>query len=484
VASDPGKSASPSRSGVFSKPVDPRTEMFTQSISFDRALYKYDIAGSLAHAQMLLRVGLIKRTEEEAIRRGLLEILEDLDEGRFVFRLECEDIHMNIERALEEKIGEPAGKLHTARSRNDQIALDERLWIRDEIDTVCGLLRATQTALVELAEQYAGDAMPGYTHLQRAQPVTCGHYLLAYVEMFDRDKQRFIEARKRANVLPLGACALAGTSLPIDRRMVAQTLGFDGVTRNSMDTTADRDFLLDFAYSMSVTSIHLSRLCEDFILYATTEFGLLQIDDAFCTGSSIMPQKRNPDVLELIRGKTGRSLALLTHYFTLLKGLPLTYNRDFQEDKELLFDSTRQFKGCLEMIEVILRNVRFKREKMAQVCDQGYMDATALAEYLVRKGIPFRQAHHVAGTLVRLAIDKGVALSELDVDEMRKIHTFLGDEVRLALGGKGVVETYASEGSANPKMVRRECENWRKRLKDEAPPPKNEGEAKSRKPKK
>ncbi|MBI3827879.1 MAG: argininosuccinate lyase [Planctomycetes bacterium] len=469
------KGGSPSRSGVFNKPVDPLTEAFTQSISFDRVLCKYDIAGSIAHAKMLGKVGLIKRSEEESILRGLAEIQRDYDEGKINFSPEYEDIHMNVEKALEEKIGETAGKLHTARSRNDQIALDERLWLRDEVDEINRLLSALQEALLDLASEYASDVMPGYTHLQRAQPVTCGHYLLAYVEMFGRDKDRFGDTRRRANVLPLGACALAGTSLPIDRQYVAAILGFDGVTRNSMDTTADRDYLLDFAYSMSVCSLHLSRLSEDLILYSTTEFGLLEIDDAFCTGSSIMPQKRNPDLLELVRGKTGRSIGLLTHYLILLKGLPLTYNRDFQEDKELLFETVLQYKGCLQIIEALLRNVRFRRDRMAEACEVGYMDATALAEYLVRRGIPFRQAHHVAGKLVNLAAQKHVKLAELEIGEIQGVHALLGEEVRTVLGGKGVVQAYASEGSANPKFVLNAIEDWRGRLKSERGEPDAKG---------
>ncbi|MCW8128850.1 MAG: argininosuccinate lyase [Planctomycetota bacterium] len=462
-----GKKGSPSRSGVFNKPVDPLTEAFTQSISFDRVLCKYDIAGSIAHAKMLGKVGLIKRSEEETILRGLAEIQSDYDEGKINFSAEYEDIHMNVEKALEERIGETAGKLHTARSRNDQIALDERLWLRDELDEIARLIGNVQDALLDLATEYANDAMPGYTHLQRAQPVSCGHYLLAYVEMFARDKDRMSDARRRANVLPLGACALAGTSLPIDRQYVAAILGFDGVTRNSMDTTADRDYLLDFAYAMSVCSLHLSRMSEDFILYSTTEFGLLEIDDAFCTGSSIMPQKRNPDILELIRGKTGRSIALLSHYLILVKGLPLTYNRDFQEDKELLFETTLQFKGCLQIIEAVLRNLRFRRDRMADACELGYMDATALAEHLVRRGIPFRQAHHVAGKLVNLAVQKGVKLADLEIEELQSVHALLGEETRNVLGGKGVIGAYASEGSANPKFVLNAIEDWRSRLRGE-----------------
>lgn len=462
-----GKGGSPSRSGVFGKPADPLLEAFTQSISFDRALYKYDIAGSVAHVEMLNQVGLIKRTEKEAIVGGLTEILNEIEEGRFRFRPECEDIHMNIEHALVEKIGEPAGKLHTARSRNDQIALDERLWVRDEHDECTRLLSALQISLLDLAAPHAADVMPGYTHLQRAQPVTCGHYLLAYVEMLERDKSRFRDARKRANVLPLGACALAGTSLPIDRSIVAKLLKFDGVTRNSMDTTADRDYLLDFAYCMSLASLHLSRLAEDLILYATSEFGILEIDDAFSTGSSIMPQKRNPDVLELVRGKAGRSVGCLNHLMMLVKGLPMTYNRDFQEDKEVLFDATKHFKGCLQIMEVFMRNVSFRVEKMKDACEAGFMDATSLAEYLVGRGIPFRQAHYAAGRLVNLAMRKKVTLSDLEVDDLREVHALLSEEVRAELGAEGVIHGYKSVGSSNPQMVSAEIQRWRQVLKND-----------------
>ena len=452
--------------GRFSKATDARTEAFTESISFDWVLFRHDIAGSMAHATMLASSGLITRDDKEQILKGLNEILLEIECGSFKFRPELEDIHMNIEKALEEKIGEVAGKLHTARSRNDQVNLDERLWLRDEIDALRELIAQVQASLVALADKHAGDVMPGYTHMQRAQPVTIGHYLLAFVEMLERDKSRFADCRVRANVLPLGACALAGTSLPIDREMTAKLLGFSGVTRNSIDTTADRDYLLEFAFCMSACALHLSRLAEDFILMATTEFNFISIDDAFCTGSSIMPQKKNPDVFELIRGKTGRSIALLTHLIVMIKGTPLAYNRDFQEDKELLFGSTKQFRGSLEILAPMLRAVTFKTERLLQACELGYMDATVLAEYLVRKGIPFRQAHHVAGGLVKLAEARGVQLADLRTDELRAAHSFLTEEARAVLGARQVLKMYASSGSPNPKFVRKEIEDWKVRLRD------------------
>ena len=465
MASRSGKPVSPARGGVFSRPVDERVAEFTQSVSYDRALYRYDILGSLAHARMLRAAKLLSAREEAAIRRGLLAIERDIAAGRFVFRTEYEDIHMNIEKALQAKIGAAAGKLHTARSRNDQIALDERLWIRDECGQALRLVRGVQAALAELAGKYAGDPMPGFTHLQPAQPVTCGHYLLAYVEMFERDRERFADARRRANRLPLGAAALAGTTLPIDRRRVARLLGFDGVMANSMDAVSDRDFLLDFAYAMSVCAVHVSRLAEDFILFAGPGFGWLQLDEAFATGSSIMPQKVNPDVLELLRGKTGRAAACLLHLLMLLKGLPLTYNRDLQEDKELLFDTTRQFKRGLDILAALLTRVRFRRRRMAAACAAGWLDATALAEYLVRQGAPFREAHHAVGALVRTALAEGVALAQLKDGQLRAAHRKLGAEARKVLGAERVLRQYASEGSANPRKVRRQVAAWRARLR-------------------
>jgi argininosuccinate lyase len=451
----------------FKKETDALTEAFTESASFDRVLYAHDIAGSMAHAAMLAQVGLISVSERDAIIKGLSEILEEMRSGRFIFQSAYEDIHMNVEKALEERIGATAGKLHTARSRNDQVALDERLWLRDEIDSIHQEIALVQAALVEQAEAHVDSVLPGYSHLQRAQPVTLGHYLLAFVEMLQRDSERFADCRKRANILPLGACALAGTSLPIDRQMVARLLKFDGVTRNSMDASADRDYLLEFVFCISACAIHLSRLAEDFVLMASNEFGFVSIDDAFCTGSSIMPQKKNPDIFELIRGKTGRAVGLLMHLLTLTKGLPLTYNRDLQEDKELLFGAVAHFRKCLQILPPLLRNVAFNRDRMKQACEEGFMDATALAEYLVRKGIPFRQAHHVVGQLVRLAEERGCTLGQLRASERKAAHSLLTDDAITFLGPANTVASYASGGSANPKFVRKEIDAWKGRLRDE-----------------
>ena len=463
----PGGPAKKPWGGRFRKETDALTEEFTESASYDRVLYAHDIAGSMAHAAMLAQVGLISVSERDAIIKGLTEILDEIKSGRFVFQSAYEDIHMNVEKALEEKIGAVAGKLHTARSRNDQVALDERLWLRDEIDSIRREVALVQAALVDQADRHASDVMPGYTHLQRAQPVTVGHYLLAFVEMLQRDCERFADCRSRANILPLGACALAGSSLPIDRHMVARLLKFDGITRNSMDSSADRDYLLEFAFCMSACAIHLSRLAEDFVLMATTEFGFIGIDDAFCTGSSIMPQKKNPDLFELIRGKAGRAVGLLMHLLTLTKGLPLTYNRDLQEDKELLFCTTRQFRKSLQILPPLLRNVTFHRERLRQACEEGFMDATALAEYLVRKGIPFRQAHHVVGQLVRMAEERGCTLGQLRASERKAAHSLLTEDAITFLGPENTVAFYASAGSANPKFVRKEIDAWKGRLRDE-----------------
>ncbi len=450
--------------GRFRKETDALTEAFTESISFDRTLYRHDIEGSIAHAEMLAKAGLLKPREKSAIIKGLRGILRDIEAGRFEFRAEDEDIHMNVERALQERIGEPAGKLHTARSRNDQVALDLRLWVRNEIEAVTGRVRAVQSALVELAGRYAASPMPGYTHMQRAQPVTCGHWLLAYVEMFERDVERLADCRERADVLPLGACALAGTSLPIDPRVTARLLGFGRIARNSMDAVSDRDFAVEFAFCLACAAMHMSRLASDLVLMAASEYGFAILDDAFCTGSSIMPQKKNPDVLELIRGKCGRVIGAMNSLMILLKGLPLAYNRDMQEDKEPLFDASRQVSACLDVLAPLLRQTEFDEVRMREACGRGFMDATVLAEYLAARGVPFRRAHRIVGELVGLAESRGVELAGLSDEDLRRAHPLLGPDARKVLGAAGAVLSYASPGSANPAFVRREVAAWRKRL--------------------
>lgn len=453
--------------GRFREALDVRVAAFTESVSFEQELCPFDLEGSIAHVKMLCKVGLLTESEKRLLVKGLEEIAGEIREGRFVFRPELEDIHMNIETALAAKVGDVAGKLHTARSRNDQVALDLRLWARAKCDAFVAALTQLQSALADTADQYAEAPMPAYTHVQRAQPVSCGHYLLSFVEMFQRDKERFRDCRKRANVLPLGAAAVAGTSLPIDRRMTAELLKFDGVTANSMDTVSDRDYLLELSFCMATSALHLSRAAEDLVLYASSEFGFFKLADSFSTGSSIMPQKKNPDVLELIRGKSAHAVAALTGLLTLLKGLPLTYNRDLQEDKAILFPAAKQLLRSLDIFAVLLRHSAFDTERMATACEGGFMDATALAEFLVRRGVPFRQAHHVVGGLVRKAEERQCRLADLTVDEMRSGHALLGAEARAGLNASGALRSYASEGSAHPQLVRKQIKDWRARLRDE-----------------
>jgi argininosuccinate lyase len=451
----------------FSQSADKLTEAFVESLSFDRRLWPHDIAGSIAHAEMLGEVGLISGEDVAAIKRGFAEIEADIAAGRFVWDAACEDIHMALEGALTAKIGEPGKRLHTARSRNDQIALDLRLYVREAIDKdVLPALTELQRALVGSAERYADAVMPSYTHMQRAQPITAGAYLLAYVEQFERDRERFADARRRTNVCPLGAGAVAGSTLPIDRQAVARKLGFDGVTRNSIDSTADRDFIIEFLAAAALCGIHLSRMAEDWILYASQEFGFIRVADAFCTGSSMMPQKRNPDVLELIRGKTSRLSAALAGMMTLTKGLPMAYNRDLQEDKIHLFSAHDTLAVCLEIAAAVARNTAFNVERIAEATGRGFLDATVLAEYLVGKGVPFRQAHQHVGRLVAACEAKGVELKELSLDAFRAECPQIERDVFDYLGSSKVVERYRSEGNSGADSARKQVEYWKKALSE------------------
>lgn len=450
----------------FSQAADKLTENFVESLSFDRRLWKYDIAGSIAHAEMLADVGLITRADLQAIRKGMKEIEDDIEAGKFVWDLSCEDIHMVIEAALTQKIGEPGKRLHTARSRNDQIALDLRLYTRDaiDLDIVPGLLNL-QRALVDLASRYTDAVMPAYTHLQRAQPVTAGAYVLAFVEQFERDRQRFIDARKRVDLCPLGSGAIAGSTLPIDRLAVAKRLGFADVTRNSIDATGDRDFISEFLAAASLCAVHLSRIAEDWILYASMEFQFVRIADAFCTGSSMMPQKRNPDVLELIRGKTARVFAANTGMLTLSKGLPMAYNRDLQEDKIHLFSAHDTLAQILEIAAAVVRNTSFNVERLAAATQGGFMDATILAEYLVGKGVPFRQAHQHVGRLVAQCEKEGIQLGDMHIDALREECDRINKDVFEYLGSENVVRRYRSEGSAGPASTKEQIAYWKEALK-------------------
>jgi len=450
--------------GRFCKRMHPWLAAFSESLSFDRELAAADIRASMAHARMLAQVGLISSRDLAAILRGLNAIARDLRAGRFVFRPENEDIHMAIEADLTRRIGKPGQRLHTARSRNDQVATDLRLWAREKIDTLCLLIHRLQRALVQRASRCLDIIVPGYTHLQRGQPISLAHHLLAYVEMLERDRERLVDARRRLNRLPLGAGALAGTTLPIDREAVRRALGFDELCANSLDAVSDRDFVVETVACLAILFAHLSRFAEDIILWASAEWGLLRLDDAWSTGSSIMPQKRNPDLLELIRGKSGRIFGHLMALLTVLKGLPLAYNRDLQEDKEPIFDAVRTAEAALRCLAAFVPTMRFSRPRAAALLREGFLEATAIAEYLVAKGMPFRKAHEVVGKLVREAEAKGSRLSDLSLKTLRQVSPlFAADALRL-FSPEEVAKSYRSAGNAGPHEARRAVARWQKKL--------------------
>lgn len=439
--------------GRFLEQTAASVEAFTASIHYDARLYKYDIAGSQAHARMLARQDLISQEESELIIGGLTEIEGEIERGDFAFKTELEDIHMNIEKALVEKVGAAGEKLHTARSRNDQIALDIRLYLRDETRRFEALLLGLQRALVTLARRYQDTIMPGYTHMQRAQPVLVAHHLLAYYEMFGRDRQRLADGLVRINVLPLGAAALAGTGLPIDRHFVAEQLDFPAVSANSMDSVADRDFVIEFLSAAALIQLHLSRLSEELVLWASEEFSFVRLADSFCTGSSIMPQKKNPDIPELIRGKTGRVTGNLMALLTLMKGLPMTYNRDLQEDKEPLFDTIDTVAPSLSIMAELLAHLEFNHERLAQATIGGYMTATDLADYLVRQQVPFRQAHAIVGRTVAYGIEQGKELHEMGLAELRQFSDRISEDVFSVLSVSGSVNSRISTGGTSGRTV-------------------------------
>jgi argininosuccinate lyase len=415
--------------GRFTQPTDAFVEEFTASIHFDQRLYRYDILGSITHAEMLARQGIIATEEAETIIRGLNDIRAEIEAGRFVFSVAREDIHMNIEARLIEQIGPVGGKLHTARSRNDQVALDVRLYLRDEIDAIAQALRQLQSALLDQAEGNLDVIMPGYTHLQTAQPVLFAHHMLAYVEMLARDVGRLHDLRSRLNLMPLGAGALAGTTFPIDREWVAAQLGFAGVTRNSLDTVSDRDFALEFCSFAAITMMHLSRLSEELILWSSADFAFIDLSDGFCTGSSIMPQKKNPDVPELVRGKTGRVYGNLVSLMTLMKSLPLAYNKDMQEDKEPLFDTIDTVRGSLKVFAAMIAEMTVRPGQMKIAAGRGFSTATDIADYLVRKGLPFRNAHEVVGKTVRYCVENGKDIPALTLEEFRQFSSDIGPDI-------------------------------------------------------
>src|SRR6478609_377052 len=441
--------------------MDHRVEKFTESVSFDRRLYAHDIRGSIAHANMLSKVGILTDEERHQIVTGLEQIGEEIAAGRFQFRQGLEDIHMNVERTLTERIGDIGRKLHTGRSRNDQISNDIRLWVRDEIDAMSTRLELVQRAFVSRADTDAGVILPAYTHLQRAQPVLAAHYWLAYCEKLERDRQRVADCRKRVNVSSLGAAALAGTSLPIDRDDVAQRLGFDDVAANSLDVSSDRDFVLEAAFVLTVIAEHLSTWAEEWILWSTAEFGFLKLPQDFCTGSSIMPQKINPDVLELTRGKTARVIGNLQALLVLIKGLPLAYNRDLQEDKQRIFDSVDTVQACLEIAAPLVAGAELNRTSIAERLDRGYLDATTLMEWLIQRGTPQRTAHHLVGRLVGIASERGCRLADLKIDDFRAADASLDESVYEVLGVERAIAAFKSYGSTAPSEVRKQIERWK-----------------------
>jgi argininosuccinate lyase len=455
-------------SGRFAQGADPSAEAFTSSLSFDRRLWPHDLAGSAAWARALARAKLITDAELEGLLAGLDAVRKELEGGSFPFRRELEDIHMNIERRLVELAGPVGGKLHTGRSRNDQIALDERLYLRDILDHVDAGLREVEGALITQAERHREAPMPGYTHLQRAQPVLLAHHLLAYVFMLERDRQRFHEGRARVNVMPLGSAALAGAAFAIDRDALARDLGFSGPSPNSMDAVADRDYVVEFLASAAIFGLHCSRLAADLTLWATAEFGFVEFPDAFATGSSIMPQKKNPDVAELTRGKTGRLYGNLTAVLTTMKGLPMTYNSDMQEDKEPLFDTVDTLEAIFRVLPPMLRSLTFRIDRMRDAAGAHYSTATDLADYLVRQGLPFREAHEVVGRAVRHAIAKGCELADVPLEELRGFSSLIGRDVYPALTVEASLRARAVIGGTAPDAVRQQLAHAKALLERDA----------------
>ena len=450
--------------GRFNEATDAFVEAFTASVDFDHRLYRHDIEGSIAHARMLARQGILTAEERDAIVGGLARIRERIDRGEFAWRVELEDVHMNIEAALTADIGIAGKKLHTGRSRNDQVATDVRLWLRDEIITIRAEIRRLQGALLDLAEREADTIMPGFTHLQTAQPVTFGHHLMAWFEMLERDHGRFADCARRLNVMPLGAAALAGTTYPIDRHYTAELLGFDGPMENSLDAVSDRDFAIELGAAASVLMMHLSRVAEELILWSSAQFAFIELSDRFCTGSSIMPQKKNPDVPELVRGKAGRVFGHLLAMLTLMKGQPLAYNKDNQEDKEPLFDTVDQVKGCLRVYADMIPAITPRREKMRAAALKGFATATDLADYLVRRGVPFRDAHEAVGKAVALGVAKGCDLAQLSLPELQSFSEVIGEDVYDVLTLEGSVAARDHIGGTAPNQVRAAVARARARL--------------------
>ncbi len=453
--------------GRFSEKTDKSVEAFTASIAYDRRLYPYDIAGSIAHCRMLAKVGVITDEEANGLVAGLGAIKRELDRGEFAFDDSLEDIHMHIETRLLQVAGKVAQKLHTARSRNDQVALDVRMYLRDETRRSIGLLQTLRAVLVDLAEGHQDVVMPGYTHAQRAQPVLFAHHMMAYYEMFTRDQARFSDCLERINVMPLGSAALAGTTYPIDRHHVAKLLDFPRVSANSMDAVSDRDFAMEFLAAASICMVHLSRLSEEFVLWSTSEFGFVTLPDAFATGSSIMPQKKNPDIPEIVRGKTGRVFGALVALLTLMKNLPMSYNRDMQEDKEPLFDAVDTIKACLSINVQMIPRITVNRETMRKAASVGFLNATDMADYLVSQGLPFRQAHACVGSAVAHALGKGKELDQLTLEELKTFSPLIKADIFDHLTLKAMIDRRQSPGGTATQNVARAIAAAREVLADE-----------------
>ena len=450
--------------GRFTEPTDALVERFTESVSLDRRLARHDIRGSIAHATMLAEVGVLSREDRDAIVRGLEAILADIEAGTFEWRMSLEDVHMNVESVLTERIGDAGKRLHTGRSRNDQVATAERLFAREAIDDIIGAVRALQRVILTIAEREADTVLPGFTHLQPAQPVTFGHHMLAWFEMLERDAERFAECRGRVNRMPLGAAALAGTPYPIDRGLTARLLGFDGLCENSLDAVSDRDFAIELASHCAIAMVHLSRMSEELVLWVSAQFGFVELGDAYCTGSSIMPQKKNPDVPELVRGKSARAIGHLNALLVLMKGQPLAYNRDNQEDKQPLFEAIDTITDCLRVFAGMLGTLVCRRERMRETARLGYTTATDLADYLVRKGVPFRDAHEAVGRAVRSAVDTGRDLPEMRLDELRAFAPVIEEDVFEVLTLEGSVAARNHPGGTAPEQVRAAITRARERL--------------------
>ncbi|MCY7316499.1 MAG: argininosuccinate lyase [Rubrivivax sp.] len=464
MSNDPLANKQQAWSALFTEPMSELVKRYTASVGFDQRLWRADIDGSLAHAAMLAAQEVIGADDLAAIQRGLAQIADEIASGRFAWKLELEDVHLNIEARLTALVGDAGKRLHTGRSRNDQVATDVRLWLRGEVDQLGLLLADLQRALVAVAAQHTDTVMPGYTHLQVAQPVSFAHHLLAYVEMFARDGQRLVDLRKRLNQLPLGAAALAGTSYPLDREAVARELGFDGVCQNSLDAVSDRDFALEFSAFAAICMVHVSRLAEEIVLWMSQNFGFIDLADRYCTGSSIMPQKRNPDVAELARGKSGRVIGHLMALLTLMKGQPLAYNKDNQEDKEPLFDTVDTLAGTLRILAEMVGGIVVKPEAMERAALKGYATATDLADYLVKKGRPFRDAHETVAHAVKLALQRGVDLAELPLAVLQALDASISADVSEVLSLRGSLAARQVLGGTAPAQVRLQIERHQQRL--------------------